>query len=225
MLKNYFKIAWRNLMKNNTFSFINVFGLAVGLTSCMLITFYLFNELSYDSHHRNVDRLYQLGTTFVKEGNEDRTANTPAPMAKTMQQEFPEITQATRLIKTFADDKTLMQFFPSSAEEKSFYETKGYLADSNFFKVFTYKFIEGDPATALTNPNSLVLSQEIAKKFFGNKSAVNKVIRISSSTNGDFDFNITGVFVPFKTPSHIDARFFMSMKGGNVEQFMLQATN
>src|SRR6185436_12332151 len=101
MLKNYFKIAWRNLMKNKTFSFINVFGLSIGLTSCMLITLYLYHELSYDKYHKNIDRLYQLGTTFVKEGKEDRTANTPAPIAKTMQQEFPEIAQSTRLIKLF----------------------------------------------------------------------------------------------------------------------------
>ena len=220
MIKNYFKIAWRNLMKNKTFSFINVFGLSIGLTSCMLITLYLYHELSYDKYHKNIDRLYQLGTTFVKEGKEDRTANTPAPIAKTMQQEFPEIAQSTRLIKLFSDDKTLLQFTNSSGERKSFYETKGYLADSNFFKVLTYKFVEGDPATALINPNSLVLSQEIARKFFGNESAINKVIRISSSTNGDFDFNITGVFVPSRIPSHIDTRFFMSMKGGYIEQFM-----
>ena len=225
MLKNYFKIAWRNLMKNKTFSFINIFGLAVGLTSCMLITLYLYNELSYDSHHRNIDRIYQLGTTFVKEGREDRTANTPAPMARTMQQEFPEIAQATRLMKAFADDKTLLQFTPAQGERKSIYETKGYLADSNFFKILTYRFVEGDPATALINPNSLVLSQEIAQKFFGSESAINKTIRISSSTNGDHDFNVTGVFVPSKTPSHIDARFFMSIKGGDVEQYARNATD
>jgi len=88
-------------MKNKTFSFINIFGLAIGLTSCMLITLYLYNELSYDNYHRNIDRMYQLGTTFVKEGKEDRTANTPAPMASAMQQEFPEIEKATRLMKAF----------------------------------------------------------------------------------------------------------------------------
>ncbi|HYJ38350.1 MAG TPA: ABC transporter permease [Chitinophagaceae bacterium] len=219
MIKNYFKIAWRNLMKNKTFSFINVFGLAIGLTSCMLITLYLYSELTYDSYHKNIGQLYQLGTTFVKEGKEDRTANTPAPMARTMQQEFPEIERTTRLMKTFSDDKTLLQYASPSGERKSFYETKAYLADSTFFQVFTYKFIEGDPATALSNPNSLVLSKEIARKLFGNESAINKVLRVSSSTNGDHDFNITGVFEPAKIPTHIDARFFMSIKGGDIEEF------
>jgi putative ABC transport system permease protein len=129
MIRNYFKVAWRNLMKNKTFSFINVFGLAIGLTSCMLISLYLYNELSYDSYHRNIDRMYQLGTTFVKEGKEDRTANTPAPMARTMQQEFPEIEKATRLMKAFSDDKTLLQYAKPSGETESFYENRAYLAD------------------------------------------------------------------------------------------------
>ena len=225
MLKNYFKIAWRNLMKNKTFSFINVFGLSIGLTSCMLITLYLYHELSYDSYHQNISRLYQLGTIFVKEGKEDRTANTPAPMARTMQQEFPEIQQTTRLLKAFSDDKTLLQYRESSGNVKSFYETKAFLADSTYFQLFSYQFLEGDAAKSLTNPNSVVLSKEIARKLFGNETAINKVIHISSSTNGDHDFTVTGVFAPSRIPSHIDARFIMSMKGGDIDQYMLRTTD
>src|SRR5580765_5518747 len=138
MFRNYLKVAWRNLMKNKTFSFINVFGLAVGLTSCLLISLYLYHELSYDSYHKNANQIYQLGTTFVKEGKEDRTGVTPAPMAKTMQQEFPEIVRSTRLLKAFSDDKTLLQYNLPSGGNKSFYETNAYLADSNFFEVLTY---------------------------------------------------------------------------------------
>src|SRR5687767_63509 len=128
MIRNYLKVAWRNLMKNKTFSFINIFGLSIGLTCCMLIALYLYHELTYDRYHKNSSRLYQLGTVFIREGKEDRSANTPAPMAKTMQMEFPEIEKSTRLLKTFADDKTLLQYNPASGEKKSFYETQGYLA-------------------------------------------------------------------------------------------------
>ncbi|HKP33139.1 MAG TPA: ABC transporter permease, partial [Chitinophagaceae bacterium] len=110
MLRNYFKIAWRNLMKNKVFSFINIFGLAVGLTCCMMISLYVYQEYTYDSYHKNADRIYQLGTTFVKEGKEEHTPNTPSPMARIMQVEFPEIQIATRIMKAFADDKTLMQY-------------------------------------------------------------------------------------------------------------------
>ena len=220
MIKSYFKLAWRNLMKNKVYSFINVFGLAIGFTCCMLISLYLYNEMSYDSYHKDVNRIYQLGTIFIKPGKdvrpEDWTANTPAPMARMMQMEFPEIEEGTRLLKTFSDDKTLLQYAQPNGDMKSFYEKSGYLADSNFFRLLTYHFKEGSPSTALTEPNSLVLSEEIAKKFFGNGSALNKVIHISSSTNGDYDFKVTGVFVPNVKPSHIDARFFMSMNGGNI---------
>jgi putative ABC transport system permease protein len=226
MLKNYLTLAWRNLMKNKVFSFINVFGLAIGLTCCMLITLYLFNELSYDSYHVNSDRLYQLGTAFVREGEkDDRTANSPAPMAAAMQQEFPEIEKSTRLLKAFADDKTLLQYTPSNGDTRSFYETSGYFADSTFFQLLTYRFKEGNPATALLNPLSLVLSEEIAKKMFGKEPALNKVVHISSSTNGDYDFKVTGVFVPNALPTHIDARFFMSLNGGDIANYIRNRTD
>ncbi|HET6769983.1 MAG TPA: ABC transporter permease, partial [Chitinophagaceae bacterium] len=225
MIKNYIKVAWRNMMKNKTFSFINIFGLSIGLTCCMLISMYLHYELSYDSYHKNGSRVYQLGTTFVKEGKEDRTANTPSPMAKTMQMVFPEIEKSTRLLKTFSDDKTLLQYQDKDGKLKSFNETKGYLADSTYFQVLTYKFIEGNPETALMNPNSLVLSEEIAKKIFGKESALDKVVHVSSSTNGDYDFRVTGVFAAPTTPSHIDARFFMSINGGGIGQYINTRTD
>ena len=155
-------------MKNKTFSFINIFGLAIGLTCCMLISMYLYYELSYDSQHKNGSRVYQLGTTFVKEGKEDRTANTPAPMARTMQMVFPEIEKSTRLLKAFSDDKTLLQYQDKDGKLKSFNETNGFLADSTFFQILTYNFIEGNPETALMNPNSLVLSEEI-EEVLGNE--------------------------------------------------------
>lgn len=225
MLRNYFIVAWRNLMKSKTFSFINVFGLSIGLTCCLLVGLYLHHELSYDNYHLNGDRIYQLGTNFIREGKGERSANTPAPMAKAMQMEFPGIEEATRLLKTFADDKTLLQHKPDQGEVLSFYETQGYLADSNFFKVFTYDFIEGNPAISLNQPNTLVISSEIARKFFGNEPALDKVIRISSSTNGDHDFRVAGVFKPSKKPSHIDARFFMSINGGDMQQYIAARTD
>ena len=169
MLKNYFKVAFRNLMKHKVFSFINIFGLAIGLTCCMLITLYISNELSYDKFHRNADRIYQLGTTFIKPGKdvrpEDRMPNTPALMAKTMQQEFPEIEKSTRLLKTFSDDKTLLQYNTPNGQTKSFYESDGFLADSTFFQVLTYHFKEGNSDNALSEPLSVVLSEEIATSF------------------------------------------------------------
>ena len=226
MIKNYLKVAWRNLVKSKVFSFINIFGLSVGLTCCMLITVYIYNEVSYDKYHKNINQLYQLATTFVKDGKEDKTPNTPAPMAAAMKQEFPEISETARMMALFAEDKTLLQYKDAATgEQKSFYETKGFLADPTFFSLFTYHLTEGNPTTALTNPNSIVLSEEVAKKFFGNESALNKVIHVNSNTNGENDFKVTGVYRPLNKPSQINARFILSIAGGGMEQFIKQQTD
>ncbi|MFN8306817.1 MAG: ABC transporter permease [Ferruginibacter sp.] len=218
MIRTYFKIAWNNLRKNKVFSFINIFGLAAGLACCMLITLYIRNEISYDKYHKHAADIYQLGTNFIREGKETKMSGTPAPVAQAMQFEYPEIEQTTRLLALFSEDKTLLQYTEKNAAPQSFYETKGYIADSSFFRVFTYDFLEGNPATALNEPRTVVLSEEIARKIFGNQPALNKLLHISSGTNGDYDFMVTGVFRPVSKPSHIDARFFLSFKGGEIEQ-------
>ena len=221
MLKTYIKLAFRSLVKNKVFSFINVIGLAIGLTCCLLITMYIYQELGYDTQHKNGNRLYQLGTISIQEGKEDRNATTPAPMGPTMKQVFPEIESATRILPAFQDDKTLLQYTAGN-NVRSFYETRGYFADSTFFRLFTYKFKEGDANTALNDPTSVVINEEIARKFFGNEPALNKTIHINSTTNGVYDFKITGVFIPSTTPSHIDARFLMSMQSGEVGAWVRQ---
>jgi putative ABC transport system permease protein len=225
MLTNYLKIAWRNIKNNKLFSFLNIFGLATGFTCCMLIALYIVHETSYDHHHKNADRLYEVATSFVKDGKDDPMPNTPAPMAAAMKQEFPEIEETTRLLQLFAEDKTLLQYKPDNKEAKSFYETKGFAADSTFFRLFSYQFIEGNPHTSLDAPNTVVINEEIAKKLFGNEPALNKIIKISSNTNGDTSFTVTGVFQPLKKPTQIDARFFVSLKGGSLQQFIASQTD
>src|SRR5215217_1634788 len=139
MLKNHLKIAWRNIKSNKLFAFINIFGLSVGFTCCMLITLYILHETSYDHHHRNAEYLYEVATTFVKDGKNELAPNTPAPMAAAMKQEFPEIEETTRLLQLF-EDKTFLQYMPDAGETKSFYETNGFAADSTFFRLFSYQF-------------------------------------------------------------------------------------
>ncbi len=132
-------------MKNKIFSFINIIGLSVGLTCCMLMALYILNETSYDAYQKNADNIYQLGTEFIGLGNFKKLPNTPAAMGETMKSVFPEIQQTTRLVRLYSEDKTLLQYNEKAGETKSFYETKGYLADSTFFRMFTYNFIEGNP--------------------------------------------------------------------------------
>lgn len=225
MIKTYLKTAWRNVMRNKLFSLINIMSLTIGLTCCMLITLYILNEKSYDAYQKNAADIYQLGTEFIGLGNFQKLATTPAAMGEIMKNVFPEIEQTTRLAPLFSDNKTLLQSKGEGENSKSIYETKGFLADPAFFRMFTYDFIDGNPQTALNNPNSVVLSEEIARKLFGNQSALNKVIHISSSTNGDYDFLITGIFKPINKPSHIDARFFLSMMGGSIEKSIKRSAN
>src|SRR5918993_2353936 len=138
MIKNYLKIAWRNLMKNKVFSFINIFGLSVGLTCCMFISLYIYHEISYDKHHENGDRIFQLGTAFIDNGVEEKGGNTSAPLGKMLQQDYPEIVASTRVLQLFRDDKTLLQVQEEDGSLKSFYEKRGLLADSNFFHLVNY---------------------------------------------------------------------------------------
>jgi putative ABC transport system permease protein len=219
MIRNYLKIAWRNLMKNKVFSFINIFGLSVGLTCCILISLYIYHEVSYDRYHENGNRIFRLGTTFIDQGVEERGSTTSAPLGKMLQEEYPEIAASTRSLQLFRDDKTLFRVQQGEGQVHSFYEKNGLLADSNFFQVIQYPFREGNPKTALQAPNSVVISEEIAHKLFGSQPALDKIVQISSSTNGDTTFRITGVFAQPKSPTHINANFFISFRGGNMDGF------
>ena len=218
MISNYLKMAWRNLMKNKVFSFINIFGLSIGLTCCLLITLYIFHESSYDKHHRNADRIYQLGTSFIDQGIIESGGNSSAPLGRMLQQNYPQVEASTRILPLFRDDKTLFQLTESDGEVKSIYEQKGFLADSNFFQLLSYNFIEGDPVRALNAPNTAVISAEIARKLFGNAPAIDRIIRISSSTHGDTTYRVTGVFENIDGPTHIDAKFFLSFRGGWMDE-------
>ena len=221
---NFFKIAWRNVLKNKVFSFINVFGLAIGLTCCFLISLYLLNEFSYDSRHPDGEQIYQVGTTFISSDRQHSNANTPAPMAAILKQEFPEVEESVRLIGLFGEDKTLIKYSISGKEPVTFYETNGFIADPGFFRFFNYTFKEGRPG-ALDQPNTIVINEEIAHKLFGNEPALNRIIHISSSTNGEADMKITGVIKIPSTPSHINGRFFLSFKGGDIDRYASQSTN
>ena len=224
MLTNYLKIAWRNLAKHKAFSFINIVGLAAGLSCSMLISLYLYDELSYDTQHKDVAQLYQIGTVFVRPEGEQKTAATPYAVADALQQEYPEIAATTRLVGLFAEDKTLLRYDAPDNKRRVFYETDGYLADPTFFSFFTYNFLEGRGKSALAAPNAIVLSEEIARKLFGNQPALNKVVHVESNTNGNNDYTVTGVFRPGSVPSHINARFYLSFAGGALSQYVKSQT-
>jgi putative ABC transport system permease protein len=222
MLRNYFKIAWRGLMKNKIFSFINIFGLSVGLVCCMLIVLYLYDELGYDSYQKKIDRLYQVGTVFITGGKEDRFPAEPAVMAENMKRDFPEIERTARMVvfSFFGEYRTLIQYRQADGVPHSFYETNGCAADASFFELFDYDFIEGDASSALHQPNSVVISEEMAGKIFGTQPALHKLLHITINLNGAQDFVVDGVFRPHSRPSHIEGNFFISLYGGDLESRM-----
>jgi putative ABC transport system permease protein len=225
MVKNYFKIALRNLQRNKAFSFINVFGLAIGLATCTLIMLYIFSEMGYDTQNKNADRIFRIATKAAQLGNvKDKPwAATSAPVAWGLKEDMPEVEQSTRLLKFPTLDKMLLKYEHGN-NSKQFYETNGYYVDSTFFQIFTYDFKYGNALTALNEPNSVVISEEVAQKMFGNENPVGKPINIGMPY-GTFNYTVNGVFKDASLKSHIPAHFFLSMRNGDIGTWVEQQAN
>lgn len=179
MIRNYLKISWRNLLKHKSFSTINIFGLAVGIAACMIIFLYVHNELTYDQYNLKSDRIARVTTTMHAPQSDLRTATSFALMADLLVREYPEVEAAVRLevspkVVTLAGD--------------FFNETAFYKADQSVFHIFSFDFVEGAAIGALEKPNSIVITETIAKKYFGSASALGKTISCS-----DEDFLVTAV--------------------------------
>jgi putative ABC transport system permease protein len=194
----------------------------------MLLLLYIRSELSYDKHQQHANRLYLMAQETiigkgVKGASSDMNATASAPYAFALKSEFPEIEQVARLWTNIIDDKALLQVRQDGKAVKAFYETKGYQVDSTFFDLFTYQFTEGNPHAALADRNSVVLSEEVAHKLFGNAPALNKLIRIGGIAGNGEDFKVTGVYRDESARSHIDARFFLPIQAGWVGSFLRES--
>ncbi|ASU33981.1 ABC transporter permease [Mucilaginibacter xinganensis] len=199
MFKNNFKIAFRNLWRNKSFSAINIFGLAIGLAVCLLITLFVVDELSYDKYNLNADRIYRVNADFKVNGSLFYDRTSPAPMAAIMVKEYPNIERAARIKD---NGKTLVK-----KGEQTITEDNSFFADANLFKVFTLPMIAGDPGTALNEPHSLVISERIAKKYFNTTDVIGKTMRLDNTT----DYKITGVIKNTPAQSHIHFSFIKAM--------------
>ncbi|MFM9838350.1 MAG: ABC transporter permease [Cyclobacteriaceae bacterium] len=208
MFQSYFKIGWRNLLHNKGFSFINIFGLAMGMTACVLIMLYVVDEMSYDKHHLDGNRVYRI----AEEARGEKWVATVAPMAESLKKDFPEVEQAARLLRFPGAEKILLK---DEQSNKQFFETNGYYVDSTFFQLFSYDFKYGDIRTALNEPNSIVISEQLATKFFGNENPIDSVLKVGLSF-GEFNYTIKGVFKNTKNKSHISANLLLSMHNGDV---------
>ena len=191
MFKNYFKTAWRNLIKNKFYSSINIVGLAVGLAGFIVILLYMNYELSYDTWSPSLERVFKVS----EQKDDDILERTPAPLSSFLKQQLPEVEAATT-IQPSGDYEALL-----TSGDKKIYQKNSVQADSSFFKVFPYQIVEGDAATVLNKPNAVVISREVASKLFGSENPIGKSLKIFNF----LDCEVTGIMQLPKAPSHLQA--------------------
>jgi putative ABC transport system permease protein len=216
MLKNYFTVALRHLLKNKTFSLINILGLSSGIACCLLLSLYIQDEFSYEKHFQGHDRVYRIYTAFTKDGKTDLFPRCSPPIAMDLINEVPEVETATRIVTPPEVEVHVIRY-----EDKTFYEKKGALVDSTFLDVFPYALKEGDAATALDAPASVLISETLSKKIFRDKSPIDEMLIINSGRSSD-TFRITGVIKETVHHSHADADFYMNMNSEGWGQWVSQ---
>ncbi|MBO0930846.1 ABC transporter permease [Fibrella aquatilis] len=195
MFRNYLKIAWRNLVRNKAFSAINIVGLAVGLATCLLIGLFVLDELSYDRFNEKADRIVRVWFEGKIQGNSVNEAHVMPPVAATLRANYPDVQEATRLRRMGTPDITYGQ--------KTFRNNDVAFVDANFFHVFTLPLLKGDPKTALTQPNTVIVTQAFAQTYFGNADPMGKVITLKTDNK---PYTVTGLIdrVPSNAHFHFD---------------------
>ena len=193
MFKNYLKIAMRNIRKHKGYSFINIAGLAIGLAAVILILLYVQFELSFDRYHEKAGRIYRVAGERV--GSERPSSVMPAPLAPAMMAEFPEVVSATR----FYDLNNVY----ISYGDKNFFEDKFFFTDPETFDMFSLELVKGNPRTSLSDPYSILLSESMVEKYFGNEDPMGKTIIF----RGTHDFKVTGILKNMAENSHFTMNF------------------
>ncbi len=199
MIRNYFKIAWRNLLKNKGYSAINIFGLAIGLAACMLIALYVQYELSYDLYHEKANRIYRANTEINFGGNHMDLAVCNAAFGETAKNELPQVEDFVRI--------SWYGSFLVKKGNENIRQGKVAWADASLFNVFSFPMISGDAKTALTEPNTMVITETIAKKYFNETNVVGRTLTINNTENR----KITGVIKDIPENSHFVFDIFLPM--------------
>ena len=200
MLQNYLKVALRNFRRYKGYSFINIFGLAIGMAVCILILLWVKDELSFDRFHENANRIHRVTLDADVGGNRLNTPVIMTPAAPAMVQDFPEIMKAARLRRP---NRKSVQYMTKVFQE----DGVGY-ADNSFFEIFTFPFIQGNPETALETAFSVVITESTAKKYFGEEEPLDKILRIG----GDKEYNVTGIVADISKNSHINFHMLCSLE-------------
>ncbi|MEL7221255.1 MAG: ABC transporter permease, partial [Bacteroidota bacterium] len=198
MIKNYILVAFRHLKKQPGYALLNILGLTIGIVSSLLIVLYLSHELSYDKYHENGSRLYRVGSEITEPDNSFRWATSQLPLGKTLKEEFSEVSNYTRV---FEVGRLKLQ------QEDLFYlEEEIYMADSTMFDLFSYEFISGNPKTSLEAPNSIVLSESLAKKIFKTNDPLGQVLKTEARS-----YEVKGVYRDVPKESHLRPNALISI--------------
>lgn len=201
MIKNYLTIAFRNLRKHSFYTSINVIGLAVGVAACLIISLFVYNELSYDKHNKNAERIYRINSEIIFGDNHYVLAVAPPTMAAALESEFPDVEIAGR----FRSWGTWLV----KRETENIKENHVIYADNNILKIFTIPFLQGNPQNALAEPNTMVISKSLADKFFPNETALGQTLILDNKDS----YKITGVYEDLPQTSHFHYNIMLSMAG------------
>jgi len=197
MIKNYFKTAWRNLLQNKTFSLINIFGLALGMTCSLVIMLWLNDEMQKDKFHQNGKRLYRVMENQAYSGNVSTFDATPGILADNIVKDFPDIQMASQM---------LWEEEPLFSVGNTYDKEKGRYVERDFLRMFSFKLAKGDPATALARPDAVVISKNLADKYFKGQDPIGKMIRIDNTDN----LIVTGVLDEIPKSSSLTFDFLIS---------------
>ena len=192
MLRNLIKASIRSIMQYKGYSSLNILGLTLGITCTLLISMYIFDELSYDKFHTNRERIYRVISTFVESGKETNYSTTQIPLAEELESKYSEIAYSVRLLKS---DREL---FTNPVTEQRYYEEGFYYADPTLFKVFDFPLLHGDPNTALNESNTIILTKSAAIKYFGSEDIIGRQLENKGNL-----YNVTGVMEDLPSNSHI----------------------
>ncbi|HYG00873.1 MAG TPA: ABC transporter permease [Chryseosolibacter sp.] len=203
MIRNYFTVALRNILKDKFYSIINVFGLMLGIASCIFIALYITDELSYDRWHQHAERTYRINEFIDTEGSGERSSSVPFPTGPTLAEDYATMIETQVRLFNFQSPTILIK---ERESEKEFNEPRVLFVDSTFFDVFNYEVVKGNKATALQQPNSILLTEASAERYFGNEDPLGKVLQIE----GQQDLVVTGVLANPPQNAHFHFDFLVS---------------
>jgi putative ABC transport system permease protein len=207
MLKNMFKVAWRNAIANKQFTILNILGLSIGITACLLITLYVQEELSYDSFHKDADQVYRINQPMIWGDWDTQFGSTAPAVALALSEDIPEFTEVLRIHDS---GENLVTYQPKNGDPVAFKEPRVYTAEANFFHLFSFPILEGNPETALVDPLSIIITKSMATKYFGEEEAMGKILEVRQGENAG-PFKVTAVVADIPTNSHIQFDMMTSM--------------